>query len=424
MKTVVAVVAHDRVDNVRKWVHAWKRSDTENAELRIIHNLSNDARVCAEIKAEAKGVTYIPRSNVGMDIGALQDVCRNRLRGWVDDFDYVIWCTDDTLPIRPSFIREYEAHRRSGTDLVCYEVSDEVKRHARTTGLGIPRQLLRRIQFDADPVRTKDDCYKFEHRSARSLYNQFRALGLSIAQPYPVSSAPLWDSGGGGRGWVDRQNEWERVWKWNWPSGKVIVIAPAFVRYPVIVPSMLEQTYPNWELHLVHDGPAPTGYKFCDDERIIFTETPSRRKEYGHPIRIEWLHKIRSGKISGDYVVITNEDNYHVPVYLDKLVAPLAADPSIAGTYCSMMVHNYKGEDGTIPKNGDHFTDGYGVIDTSPRLGYMDCAAALIRAEIAGRAGWPSTRHSSDWDYLNRIAQNVGGWHKFKKVFGALLVHN
>lgn len=426
MKTVVAVVIYDRKQNLERWMAVWQKAAIPDAELRIIHNLppshaSGYAEMCV-----AAGVTYIPRLNQGMDIGAFQDVCRKRLKGFAHDFDYLLWCTDDTFPMRDSFVSEFVRPLEDPKiGVTCFEISPQVKPHIRTTGFCLRAETLEKIAFEANPIKTKDDCYRFEHRGTRTLLAQIQAMGMVPHQVSPVQTSPLWDSGGGGIKWPDREHEFQRYWKLGRPSATVLILAPAYGRYPSLVSSLIAQTYENWELHLIHDGPAPADFPRFADERVIFTETPRRRKEYGHPIRIDWLQQIKDGKIRGDYAVITNEDNYHAPVFLEKLVRPLEEDSGLVGAYCSQMVHNYKGPDGESPPAGqDHFTDGYGVLDTKPEIGFIDCAAVVVRAKVAGEAGWPSTRHSSDWDYLNNIAWRSGGWHKLKKVFGALLVHN
>ncbi len=427
VKTVVTVVAHNRKQNVERWVEAWSKAKIENAELRIIHNVhDNEPHDRIKDICYSAGVTYIQRKNEGMDIGAFQDVCRKRLHGFKYDFDYLLWSTDDTFPMRDTLVKEFiEPFNDIKVGLSCYEISPQVRKHVRTTGFCMRRETLERIVFEVDPIRTKDDCYQFEHRGKFSLFHQIHNMGLNIVQVSPVPSSPMWDSGGGGIKWPDREMEFLKMWKISLPPAKVIFIAPAYNKYPVVVSSLIAQTYSNWELHLVHDGAAPATFPRFDDDRVKFIETETRKKEYGHPIRIKWLQKIRSGDIQGKYVVITNDDNYHAPYFVEKLIRPLEENRELIGSYCSLMVHNYQGGEnynGTIVDG--HSIDGYGIIDTGPEQGKIDCAAAMIRADIASNAGWPSTRHSSDWDYLNIIAQRNGGWDKMKRVFGALLVHN
>ena len=249
--------------------------------------------------------------------------------------------------------------------------------------------------------------------------------GLKCVQVSALRESPAWDSGGGGHGWINRRQEFETVWNLKSKGSKVIVIAPAYLRYPVLVSSMIAQTYHNWELHLVHDGPAPNDYPRFADPRVVFTEEPGPRKNYGHPIREQYLQKIKSGKLSGAYVVVTNDDNYHAPFYLEKLVKALDEHPDAPGAYCSGMVHNYAGFPGQAPEPGkQNVENGYNIIQVKPQRGFIDCAAVMVRAKYAGQYGWPDYSHSSDWTYLNRIAVHTGGWQRFRVAPGVLLTHN
>lgn len=430
MKTVVCVVVHDRVKNLQRWLSVWAKAKP-NAELRIIHNAHANWRA-DNFKGivESAGAVYIQRlQKPGMDIGAFQDVCKRRLDGFQYDFDFLLWMTDDCFPMRATFVDEFifPFANDAKTGITCFEISPMIKKHVRTTGFCLRAETLDRLTFHVDPITTKDHCWEFEHRSIKSLHNQILGMGLEAVQVSPVPGSPVWDSGGGGIKWPDREEEFLRYWKMDMPPAKVIVIAPCFNRYPEIVSSMLCQTYKNWELHLVHDGPATKDYPRFEDDRVIFTEMPHRRKEYCHPIRMDWLQKVKSGEIQGKYVVVENDDNYLVPHFLEKLVKPLEADRELIGSYCSHMIHNYQGGPGYEPLGQmfeGHATDGYGIIEVKPVQGFIDCGGVMIRAEIAGREGWPSTRHSSDFDYLNTIAVRNGGWDLFKKVFGTLFVHN
>lgn len=434
IRTVIAVVIHDRLKNLKRWLQIWDKLNLPDAELRIIHNVhpKNNIDKFQTYFGSRPNVKYIPRQAGGYDIGVFQDVCRNRLRGFDLDFEFLLWFTDDTMPIQKDFLDYYlKPFEDPKVGTTCYEISPQVRRHVRTTGFCLRIETLPKIQFEQNQIKTKDDCYGFEHRSLKNTFHQqILAMGLEARQIAPLKTSPVFDTEGGGMQWTDRTKEFLRYWEFELPPSKVAVISPCFIRYPTIVASMMNQTYENWELHLVHSGPAPHNFPRFKDDRIKFFETARDRQNYGHPTRVDWLNKIRAKEIVCDYVVITNDDNFHVPHYLEKLVAPLEKDNQWIGSYCSQMVHNYAGPLGQYePAKGQvdgaaHITDGYGVIDCKPQQGYIDCASALIRSEIAGKTGWPSMRHSSDWDYLEMVASKNGGWGRMKKVAGALLVHN
>jgi hypothetical protein len=434
IKVVVCVVIYNRIKNLKRWLEIWEKLNPENAELRIIHNVhpENNRENFSAIVGNRKNVKYIPRMNIGMDIGAFQDVCGNRLQGFDNNFEFLIWFTDDTMPIKNNFIDVYLRHFENPlVGLTCYEISPQIKKHVRTTGFCLRIQTLFKIKFEVHQIKTKQDCYQFEHRSEKNLMNQIISMGLTVLQIAPIKSSPVYDTEGGGMQWVDRSKEFLRQWQFEMPPSKVVIIAPAFLKYPTIAASMLNQTYENWELHLVHAGPAPHDYPKFKDERIKFFATSSNRKNFGHPIRFDWLNKVKAGEIVCDYVVVTNDDNYHVPHFLEKLIKPLDQDQNLIGSYCSMIVHNYQGGPEYEPDERQsknmrelgHIDDGYGIINVKPEIGFIDVAGVVLRSEIAGKTGWNSLRHSSDWDYINTAVMNNGGWNKMKKVFGSLVVH-
>jgi hypothetical protein len=106
--------------------------------------------------------------------------------------------------------------------------------------------------------------------------------------------------------------------------------------------------------------------------------------------------------------VITNGDNYHAPVFIEKLLQGFK-DNSIVATYCSEMTHSYLQ---------------WGTIQCSLKRGYIDCACMMIRSEIAKEIGWNDVvSHSADWIFFNRII-NAYGRNNIVKVPGNLLVHN
>lgn len=428
MKVSICVVYHNREKNLTAWLAIWDQLPVKaGLSLTLIHNHDNPPPEVQE-QCEKAGVTYCRRPDGrGMDIGALQDVARRRLDGFDYGYDFLLWFTDDCFPMVPDFAQKFlEPFAKDPlTGVSCLEISTQIRKHIRTTGFCMKRADVEKLVFQVDPVRTKNDCYVFEHRGPNSLYEQVMHAGRKAVQIAPIRLSPVWDSGGGGHGWVNRRQEFEKVWR-KVTGSKVVIIAPAYERYPQIVSSMMLQTYHNWELHLVHNGPVPNDFpQTFDDERVIFSSEPRPLKNFGHPIREKLLMQIRMGKIKADYVVITNEDNYHAPFFLEKLVRALDENITAVGAYCSAMVHNYKGEPGQRVRMVDgHAIDGYGVINVKPEQGYIDVAAVMIRAKFAAEVGWPDYSHSSDWHYLNQIAQRFGGWNMFKCVPGCLLVHN
>lgn len=180
MRIVVAVIVYNRIDNIALWLERWSRSDTKDAEIVII---SNGVHLSGAIN----------RKNIGYDIGAFQDVCRKRLKGF-PDYDYLIWCTDDVIPMRKDFIRQFISKMNNRTGVVCMQISNEFRNHVRTTGFCVKKEIAERLVFPADPIITKEHCYEFEHRGTNTLTDQIQRMGLDCVQVAPIRTSPLYDT--------------------------------------------------------------------------------------------------------------------------------------------------------------------------------------------------------------------------------------
>ena len=426
MKITVAIIVHDRIGNINRWIECWKQCEQHQAELVVIQNdCGSDAIKMLCLKNKIK---YVARKNIGFDIGAFQDVCRERLKGFDNDWDVMLWCTDDIFPMSKDFLSPY-LKMLPENGVICTDLSAYVKTHIRTTGFMITKGVSSKLKFDKDPILSKEDCYQFEHRSKTSFYEQMINLGFPVKQVASRETSPLWDSGYKRR--LDRNKEQIKAFEpgRDAPSGlndkenvqaaedkrpgrtkKVAFICPAYNNYPQIISSILTQTHTNWELFVIHDGPNATGLKkHVKDSRIKYMETPAHVGKWGHSLRKWALENIDTLCPDADYVVITNADNYHVPVYTEYMLRGFEKNPTAVATYCSDMVHSYKA---------------WQIIPCRLQLGYIDCAGVMIKKEVAKEIGWRDTEsHSSDWSYFNDIIKKYGA-DKWQKVTGCLLIHN
>lgn len=381
-----------------KWLAILKQCKRPK-QVVVIHNSDlfniDYAALCFDNK-----VQYIYRKNIGFDIGAFQDVCSNRLQGF-PQWEQLLWCTDDTFPMVKDFISYFDL--KPGDGVRCMEISPYVRSHIRTTGFSIAKHTAIRLNFPADPVLTKEHCYLFEHRAGRNTFmTQVLLMGLTVKMVAPKEKSPLFDIGYHRR--QPRDNELHQLWSIT--KNKVSVICPVFNTYPEIISSMICQTHKNWELLLVHDGPNITGLaaiiEAIGDNRITYAETETHKGLWGHYIR-----QAEIKKATGDYILVTNADNHHVPVFLEYMLKGF--HNGTVATYCSDMIHNYKA---------------WQQISCSPKRGYIDCAGVLVRADAAKAVGWNNiTDHSSDWFYFNDLI-NKYGLSSFVKINGCLLIHN
>lgn len=437
--TIVAVVIYDRFDNLKRWIDAWRQCEQGDSEFVIIHNYKNREdylkykRYCVD-----RGIKYVPRENVGYDIGAFQDVCMERLHGFNNNWDKLLWITDDFLPMNKEFVRMYTEPLIRGVGVVCTEISREVKMHIRTSGFCITKETSKRITFPSKRVIDKGECYAFEHRDPNiNFLEQIKKMKLQAIQvARNLSYSPLWDTEQWAR--LKRMDEFEALFYGAQKDGKVTVICPVYNTFPEIISSMINQTYRNWELILVHDGPNTTKLRelilTINDSRINYNEHPIRKGKWGHFYRKHYLNEIKEGRIAPNttYILITNADNHLVPSFLDTMVKEFEKNKETIGVYCSHMVHSYLSPQQTtfIPAQSTSAPSltwknyQWGIIPCKLERGYIDCSGIIMRKEAACEVGWRDIEsHSSDWTYISDVI-NKYGEDKFVKVDGCLLVHN
>lgn len=415
MKIIVCVCVFNRYHNVERWVNIWPQCNTENAELIIIH--TGDEVNKFKTLCEKGNIKYIHRENIGMDIGSFQDVIKERLAGFDNNWDYILWCADDTLPMAKDFISPFiNALQNPQVGLSCMQISKSNPGgiwHVRTTGFCLPKKVASKLTFPADPILNRQQCYFFEHKGRdKTLCEQVRRMGLDCVQVAPNAQSPLFDTGYWKR--LNREEEHERIF----PSGKtkgdkVTFICTIYNTYPQIVSSLILQTHKNWELILIHDGPNDNNLKSIipDDHRIKYIETEERKGNYGHHLRQWALNEIGAGRLSqdADYIVVGNADNYLVPVYTEYMLRGFKNSHTAVATYTASMIHSYKAWD---------------LIQCRPEKGFMDCAGVMIKKDIACEVGWRDIEsHSSDWTFFSDVAAKYS-WKNFVSVPGCLLIHN
>jgi GT2 family glycosyltransferase len=192
--------------------------------------------------------------------------------------------------------------------------------------------------------------------------------------------------------------------------GIIKVIAVAYQR-PVplqtLCNSFIVQTSPDWELVIVHDGPAPDDVRVGvpKHEKILFLESNERNGFYGHPNRRKMLQDIPAG--ADDYILITNDDNYYVPTYVKFMLSSAVGKPGLI--YCD-TVHSYFGHD---------------VLKSRLKKDFIDMGAFIVRADVAKAVGFNSDDYAADGIYCEECvsycqAHGLGTVYLPKPLF----VHN
>lgn len=183
----------------------------------------------------------------------------------------------------------------------------------------------------------------------------------------------------------------------------------------VFVQCVLNQTHDNWKLKVLHDGPSTefeelmSGYKAQQPEKIFYNCTSKRYKDYGHSLREQALEEV-----TGDYVLLTNGDNYLIPKYVEYLNEALNSHHPDVVIY--NMVHAHRNPGGR-PQLSHCFFD----VEYRPMC--IDMGAAIVRSDLAKRAGFTDKTHDGDQTYFRKIAQLKPDL-VVAKVPRVLFVHN
>jgi len=192
---------------------------------------------------------------------------------------------------------------------------------------------------------------------------------------------------------------------------KIHVICVAYYRdIPLrgLVDSFLLQTDPNWLMYVIHDGKTPPKVKRIEDlyadDRILFTESDKRNKSYGHPNRRYMLNKLPS---NNDYVLMTNDDNYYIPRFVEFMLREAADDVGII--YCDTV----------------HSHCQYNINYSELRETHIDMGAFIVRLDIAKRVGFKENCFAADGKFAeacNKYCLDRG--IKTVHIPKTLFVHN
>lgn len=192
-------------------------------------------------------------------------------------------------------------------------------------------------------------------------------------------------------------------------TNSILFIAPWYQYRPMLPLSLILQTYQNWKLYLIHDGPiniSKTNELYWHDSRIqtvIHTEKNNERgNKWGHPLRAKAIESISD--IECDWIIHTNADNYYVPGFC-KIMVENSMNSDII--YCDMIHNHHK----------------WSLMKTKMEVAQVDCGAVMVRSDWAKEIGWPSRRFSADWIYLYSVLSKYPNARKAYVEF-PLFIHN
>jgi len=175
-----------------------------------------------------------------------------------------------------------------------------------------------------------------------------------------------------------------------------------------LIDSLIVQTNPNWELNIIHDHTASLSIleviELHNDERVNYFESETRTQNYGHLNRKMMLERM---PISQDFLLMTNDDNYYVPVFIDKMLKECSSD--VGMVYCD-SVHS-------------HFD--YDHHKTKIKVDHIDIGSFIVRVDIAKEVGFNGVEFNADGYYAENCLAKCKE-HGLREVYipKPLFVHN
>jgi GT2 family glycosyltransferase len=191
---------------------------------------------------------------------------------------------------------------------------------------------------------------------------------------------------------------------------KVIVVAyERPIPLMILISSFLVQTDGRWQLHIIYDGPVPSYINdvinFYNDKRIYFTHSDKRNGRFGHPNRRQALMNL-TGE-TDDYVLLTNDDNYYVPTFIEQMLS--MTDDNTGIVFCN-TVHSYIN---------------YAVHESSLFECGIDMGAFIVKYPIAKKIGFNYMHETADGRYATECSNYcVMNDLKTIHVKRPLFVHN
>lgn len=177
--------------------------------------------------------------------------------------------------------------------------------------------------------------------------------------------------------------------------------------FNVFINSFLLQTHKNFILHIVHDGAANQALldlmhhysRFCD-LRFECIDPPTG--VWGHLNRKTALEKLDPNE--GDKLLITNFDNYYVPVFVEYINKTFTQDVDLV--YYD-FVHSHQG---------------YMNYKSVPEISKIDMGAFITRSKLAKDVGFNSTHYCADGVFIEDYKKRSNGQACY--IDRTLFVHN
>ncbi len=196
------------------------------------------------------------------------------------------------------------------------------------------------------------------------------------------------------------------------------VVCVSYKRYeniPILIHSFLAQTLQSYKLLIIHDGYDAkmdgilSRYKAEYPDKVDYLFTEQRYNDWGHSLRDMGI-----GLADTEYILITNDDNYYAPKFLELMLPDMKAKQ--ADIAMCNMVHSHNNP-GLRPQPS------YMPFETRPERGSLDMGCFIARTALAQQVGFRDKGHDGDATYFEDLVKAAGN-ARLLKVERTLFVHN
>ena len=178
--------------------------------------------------------------------------------------------------------------------------------------------------------------------------------------------------------------------------------------------SLAAQTKQNFNVIVYHDGYNPLIEAVVSDFRKLFPNIQTefkfsdhRYNDYGHSLR-----EIALMEATSKYLLLTNDDNYYTPNFIEELM-PALESGNFDISYCN-MIHSHMTYRSPSPI-------GYQPLYTQTQLGWIDIGSFIFNTKLGQAAGFSDRGFDADGLFLERMMRNGARAFKIEKF---LFVHN
>lgn len=198
---------------------------------------------------------------------------------------------------------------------------------------------------------------------------------------------------------------------------QLTVVCVSYKRYKeihILINSFLCQTVSNWKLLVIHDGPDKKMNEIVEsygtsNPSIEYLETEERYNDWGHSLR-----DIGIRRADTEFVLLTNDDNYYMPKFLECMFEPI--NNWDADFVLCDMVHN-------LPNPGRYIQPEYNYFDTYPKKLYIDIGTFIVRTTMAKEVGFRDKSFAGDGTFVEDLLKRFPHMD-ICKIPKILFVHN